>query len=25
MAAQNNDWNDIRALDITLLERYGRQ
>jgi phosphonate transport system substrate-binding protein len=24
-AAQDKDWNDIRALDINLLERYGRQ
>ena len=23
--AQDNEWNDIRALDIDLLERYGRQ
>jgi phosphonate transport system substrate-binding protein len=24
-AAQDKEWNDIRALDINLLERYGRQ
>jgi len=24
-AAQDKEWNDIRALDIKLLERYGRQ
>jgi phosphonate transport system substrate-binding protein len=25
VAAQDKEWNDIRALDINLLERYGRQ